>query len=191
MERCNDCHALTTTHGSNRNNAIEDCQVCHNANAARGGGGPMDMKHFLHRKHAVDEIRYPQRTSNCLACHTDDGFYPVTSDSGVLASSVNRVDPDNPAPGPAPQADATNNNRISPNATACGVCHQSADAEVHMVQNGSSFDACQETDGTLLERINYCGTGGDKTGALVVESCSVCHGAGRSADVAHAHRLAL
>jgi hypothetical protein len=60
-----------------------------------------------------------------------------------------------------------------------------------MVQNGSSFDACQETDGTLLERINYCGTGGDKTGALVVESCSICHGDGRSADVAKAHELAL
>ena len=189
LARCNDCHELTTFHRGNRNNLIEDCQVCHNANAARGSGGPMDMKHFLHRKHAVDPIRYPQRTSNCLACHTDDGFYPLTSDSGVLATSINRGDPANPDPAPA--TDPTNNNRLSPNAAACGVCHDSSDAQVHMVQNGSSFDACQETDGTLLERVDFCGTGGNKTGTPVVESCSVCHGAGRCADTAKAHELAL
>jgi OmcA/MtrC family decaheme c-type cytochrome len=185
IERCNDCHALTSFHGSNRNNAIEDCQVCHNANAARGGDpsrGPMDMKHFLHRKHAVDDIRYPQRISNCIACHTDDGFYPVTSDSGVLATSTNR--------GSDPALPDTNN-RYSANAAACGVCHTDADAQVHMVQNGSSFDACQEMDGMLRERIDICGTGGDKTGALVVESCSVCHGPGRSADTAVVHKLEL
>ncbi len=113
------------------------------------------------------------------------------SDSGVLAASINRVDPANPNPGPEPAKDPSNNNRFSPNAAACGVCHQDSDATVHMVQNGSSFDACQETDGTLLERIDFCGAGGDKTGALVTESCSVCHGPGRSADTAQAHRLAL
>ena len=145
----------------------------------------MDMKHFLHRKHAVDiDVRYPQRTSNCIACHTDDGFYPVASDSGVLATSTNRG---------TETTDPTDNNRIAPNSSACGVCHTSADAQVHIVQNGGSFDACQESDGSLRERVptSTCGPGGDKTGALVVESCGVCHGPGRNADVANAHRLEL
>jgi OmcA/MtrC family decaheme c-type cytochrome len=183
MARCNDCHELTSQHGSARNDRIEACQVCHIADAARGGdpsAGPMDIKHFIHRKHAVDDIRYPQRPSNCIACHTDDGFYPVASDSGVLATSMNRgADP----------ADPTDNNRVTPNGAVCGVCHASADAQVHMKQNGASFDACQEADGTVRERVNVCGPGGDKTGVLAVESCGVCHGPGRSADVARAHSL--
>lgn len=192
IDRCNDCHALTSQHGSRDNDSIEACQVCHIADAARRGtpsNGPMDMKHFLHRKHAVDiDVRYPQRTSNCIACHTDNGFYPVASDSGVLATSINRGDPGAPAPDPA---DPTDNNRISPNTAACGTCHSSADANVHMVQNGGSLDACQEADGTTREKLDFCGTGGNKAGALVIESCGVCHGAGRNADVATAHRLDL
>ena len=180
IERCNDCHAITAFHDT-RIDSIESCQGCHNADAARGGDpsrGPMDMKHFLHRLHAVDDILYPQRTENCLACHTGDGFYPVANDGGALATSTNRG---------TLAADPTDNNRISPNSAACGVCHVSGDAQAHSVQYGGSFDACQETDGTLRERIDVCGPGGDKTGAPVLETCSVCHGPGRSSDVAAAH----
>jgi OmcA/MtrC family decaheme c-type cytochrome len=182
IARCNDCHELTSFHAT-RNDSIESCQVCHIADAARGGNlsrGPMDMKQFLHRKHAVDDILYPQRISNCLACHTDDGFYPVSAVSGVLATSVNRgVD----------ATDPTDNNRITANSAACGVCHTSADAVLHMVQNGGSFDACQEADGSIRERIDFCGTGGDKSGAPTLETCVTCHDAGRSADVSPAHHL--
>jgi OmcA/MtrC family decaheme c-type cytochrome len=183
IERCNDCHELTTQHGSRNNNTIENCQVCHIANAARRGSpsaGPMDMKHFLHRKHAVDDIRYPQRAGNCVACHTDNGFYPVASDSGVLATSFNRG---------TVGTDPTDNNRISPNSSACGVCHASSDAQAHMIANGGSFDACQETDGTLRQRLDMCGPGGDKSGSLIRESCTVCHGPGRSSDVANVHSI--
>jgi OmcA/MtrC family decaheme c-type cytochrome len=199
IERCNDCHGLTTYHGGNRNNSLQDCQVCHNANAARGGSpsrGPMDMKHFLHRKHAVDtDVHYPQRTSNCLACHTDDGFYPVASDSGVLATSVNRGDSGATTPPPV-EEDPSNNNRYSPNAAACGVCHDDDMNNLgvhdrdHMENYGSSFDACQDQSGALSERVNFCGTGGTP-GALVTENCTGCHGQGGSIDVAVRHRLDL
>ena len=146
IERCNDCHSLTTFHGTNRNDLIEHCQICHIADAARSGtNGPMDMKHFLHRKHAVDDIGYPQRSSNCKACHTNDGFYPVEASSGVLATSDDRGSSD---------ADPTNNKRFTPNSAACGVCHTSPDDLVHMTRHGGSFDACQDADGTLRERVD-------------------------------------
>ena len=183
IDRCNDCHADISFHGARNNNIVESCQTCHNANAARSGSpsnGPMDMKHFLHRKHAVDDIRYPQRISNCVGCHTDDGFYPVEVDSGVLATSFDRgTDP----------LDPSTNTRTSPNSAACGVCHSSADAQAHMIANGGGFDACLEPDGVLRQRVDFCGPGGDKTGALVLESCTVCHGPGRFSDVADAHGL--
>ena len=183
MDRCNDCHSFIAFHRGARNDIIEICQVCHQADAARRGtpsAGPMDMKHFIHRKHAVDDIRYPQRVSNCVACHTDDGFYPVATDSGVLATSFNQG---------TVATDPTDNNRMSPNSAACSVCHASADAQAHMIGNGGSFDACQETDGTLRQRLDTCGPGGNKNGPLVNESCTVCHGPGRFSDVADVHSI--
>ncbi len=182
IELCNNCHSLMAYHGT-RNNRIEACQICHLAGAARGGNpsrGPMDMKHFIHRKHAIDAIRYPQRASNCLACHTSSGFYPVSAFSRVLATSINRG---------SNATDPTDNNRITPNSAACGVCHTTLDARLHMVQNGGSFDACQEADGTVRVRVDICGPGGDKSGVIVLESCTTCHSSGRSADVAVAHNL--
>ncbi len=183
INRCNDCHEDISFHGARNNNTIETCQTCHNPNAARGGSpsnGPMDIKHFLHRKHAVDDIRYPQPVSNCTGCHTDDGYYPVEVDSGVLATSFDRG---------SDAADPSTNTRTSPNSASCGVCHSSADAEAHMIANGGWFDACQEPDGLLRQRVDFCGPGGDKSGFPVLESCTVCHGEGRSSDVGVVHGL--
>jgi hypothetical protein len=115
-----------------------------------------------------------------VGCHTDDGFYVVASDSGVRATSFDRG---------ASASDPTDNNRVSPNAAVCSVCHVSSDARSHMVQNGGSFDVCQELDGTSRQRVDMCGPGGDKSGRLVIESCQVCHAPGRIADVAIAHGL--
>ena len=58
-----------------------------------------------------------------------------------------------------------------------------------MIANGAWFDACLEPDGVLRQRVDFCGPGGDKTGPLVLESCTVCHGPGRTSDVADVHRL--
>lgn len=181
ISRCNACHLPLSFHGDTRNDSIEVCQVCHVADAARNSNlGPMDMKHFVHRLHAVDDIRYPQPVSNCLACHTEDGFYPVASGKGVLATSFTR----------GPDAfDPTDNNRISPNTAACGVCHSSDSATGHMERWGGSVDACQEADGSLRKRVDFCGPGGDKSGVLINESCAGCHGPGRWSDVAVVHGL--
>jgi len=181
INRCDVCHSRLTRH-NNRTENIQVCVMCHNPGAAKSSGGPMDMKQFIHRIHAVDGIRYPQRVSNCVACHTDDGFYPLALDSGVLATSVDRG---------ADTTDPTDNTRITPNAATCSVCHSGADATLHMQQNGASFDACQESDGTTRERLDFCGPGGNKTGAIIQESCTVCHDPGRTADVAVMHSLNL
>jgi OmcA/MtrC family decaheme c-type cytochrome len=183
IDNCNNCHnRLITGRHNNRTNDINVCVMCHNPGAAKSSGGPMDMKQFIHRIHTVDGTRYPQRTSNCVACHTDDGFYPLALDSGVLASSVDRGTVD---------TDPTDNSRITPNAATCSVCHSDADATLHMEQNGASFNACQEADETTRVRVDFCGPGGNKTGAIVQESCTVCHDPGRTADVAVMHSLNL
>jgi OmcA/MtrC family decaheme c-type cytochrome len=182
IDRCNDCHDSLAFHGGRNTDAIEACQTCHNANAARGGTpsrGPMDMKHFLHRKHAVDDIRYPQPVSNCLACHTEDGFYPSSATSGVLPTSTNRG---------TDQGDPFDNDRITANAAACGVCHSGADARVHIEQNGGSFSACLTPDGMVFRKVDVCGSTGT-IGEVIQESCTVCHGPGRIADVGVVHGI--
>jgi OmcA/MtrC family decaheme c-type cytochrome len=181
LARCDGCHQQFGFHG-NRNQNLQVCAMCHNSAAVRrNDADPMDFKHFIHRKHAVDDIRYPQRVSNCVACHTDDGFYPVTVDSGVLSTSTTRG---------ADNTDPTDNNRISPNSATCSVCHSSASAQVHMELNGGNFDVCQAGDGTMRERVDAT-CPGTMTGAIVQEGCSTCHAKGRIADVAISHSLNL
>lgn len=182
IDLCSDCHKPLTFHGSGRNDSVEVCQVCHIPDAARSSdNGPMDMKYFIHRIHAVDGIRYPQPVSNCLACHTEDGFYPASLSTGILATSNTRG---------ADETDPTDNNRFSPNSAACVVCHE--DGRGHMEGRGGSFDACQEADGTLRVRVDVCGPGGDKSGELITEDgCVDCHGPGGRFDTADLHGLDL
>ncbi len=92
------------------------------------------------------DVKYPQRLSNCTACHTDGGYYPVNFDSGVLATTIST------GADPASPLDDVN---ITPNAAVCSSCHTTSDAKLHMEQNGASFDACQGADGTLSVRVNY------------------------------------
>ncbi len=91
-------------HGSNRNNKIELCVTCHNANAtdirARSGdgGGPLvpgeqsvDFKAMIHGIHAANvviygfggeehdftHVTYPGELNNCGACHVGNSYYPI------------------------------------------------------------------------------------------------------------------
>jgi OmcA/MtrC family decaheme c-type cytochrome len=183
IQRCNDCHDPMTYHGSARNDSIEACQVCHIPDAARrSDAGPMDMKYFVHRIHAVDaDVRYPQPLENCLACHTDDGFYPFLLSSGVLATSETRG---------ADDTDPTDNIRFTPNSAACVVCHE--DGRSHMEDRGGWFDACQEADGTLRKNVGFCGPGGDIVDEEESQGgCGRCHGPGKFSDVAVKHGLNL
>jgi OmcA/MtrC family decaheme c-type cytochrome len=127
--------------------------------------------------HDFRDVRYPQRPSNCTACHTDDGYYPVDFDSGVLATTISTG---------ADLTSPLDDVNITPNAAACSACHTTSNAKLHMEQNGGSFDACQGADGTLSVRVDNCGVGGTP-GPTISETCPVCHGKGRIADVKVVH----
>jgi mono/diheme cytochrome c family protein len=62
---------------------------------------------------------------------------------------------------------------VSPNASACSACHTSSLAKVHMEQNGGDFSAGKTEEGAIV--------------SAGVESCAVCHGPGRTADVKLMH----
>ena len=216
VARCDNCHERLSVHGANRNDNINACVTCHNANATDIARRPtlsdaaavnvdgkaeeaIDFKYMIHKIHAADivvygfdgsanefsDVRYPQRLTNCTACHTDDGFYPVNFGSGVLATTI---DTGSVAGSGVVDGDPLNDVNITPNSSVCSSCHTTTEAALHMELSGGSFDACQGADGTLTIRVDTCG---GTLGPTPVETCPVCHGAGASVDVAVVHDVDL
>jgi OmcA/MtrC family decaheme c-type cytochrome len=202
---CNNCHERLSLHNGVRNDNPSVCVTCHNPNATDICCRPsdpattpdgkkeeaIDFKTMIHRIHAANivvydyvsgamdfrAVRYPQRLSNCTACHTDDGFYPVAADSGVLATTIDTG---------ASRASPLDDINITPNAAVCSSCHTTSAAASHMKNNGASFDACQGADGNLTVRVDTCG---GTLGPTTTEGCPACHGPGGYADVAVVHNV--
>lgn len=204
LARCNDCHQSLSLHGANRTDDIELCVTCHNPDATdiaarmRGGADGSNspdgkdeetlefktMIHAIHRgaeredglvvygffgtPHDYSAVVYPGNLANCEGCHTPGTYYPV----GAFALAVTTdtgADLDDPF-------DDTN---IAPNSAACWGCHDRGASVAHMEANGGAFDVMQTSDGTLVS----------VSQGTVIETCDVCHGPGRSADVKVLHGL--
>lgn len=194
INKCNDCHKNLSLHGDNRSGNTEVCSSCHNPNATdvemRVAGTAceaelglddetIDLKRMVHRIHAGNigicgyrssantyfDVVFPGHLNNCEACHKPGTYYPV--DPGKVMATTIDVGPD--------WSTLTDDVAISPNASICSSCHTSDLAMQHMMQNGADFTA-----------------GKDDTGALIssgVETCELCHGEGRAADVKVMHHV--
>jgi OmcA/MtrC family decaheme c-type cytochrome len=207
IERCDQCHNVLSVHGNNRTDKPEVCAVCHNPNAtdarqrvavAEPTDPPtdcvnvlgavdetIDFKRMVHRIHSggapdgvpyevcgfrnsvhVYDFAYPGHLNNCEGCHKPDSYYPV--EAGTILGTTISVGADAASP--------TDDVVISPNASICSSCHVSDLAKLHMEQNGGNFAATKNADSTL--------------NPADVESCGLCHGPGRSADVKEVHGVA-
>ena len=62
----------------------------------------------------------------------------------------------------------------TPNVAVCSNCHTTSQAKLHMEQNGGSFSATKNADGTSNE--------------AAAETCQTCHGPGKSVDVKVVHK---
>jgi OmcA/MtrC family decaheme c-type cytochrome len=195
IERCDDCHNVLSIHGNNRTDEPEVCVQCHNPNATDisvrippcsdelgTDDVPIDFKRMIHLIHAsgatgvpyevcgfngnsthVYDVTYPGHLNNCEGCHVPGGYYPV--DAGEILGTTISAGADIESP--------TDDVAISPNSSVCSSCHVSDLAKTHMEQNGGDFAATKAADSTLI--------------SSGVESCALCHGAGRSADVEEVH----
>jgi OmcA/MtrC family decaheme c-type cytochrome len=196
IAKCDDCHSQLSIHGNNRTDNVEVCTMCHNGNATdinrRVAGSacvnelgpddaPIDMKRMAHQLHASGviggvgicgfgnsantfEFTYPGFLNNCEGCHEANTYYPVDP-ARVIATTVDANDP----------AVLTDDVAISPNTAVCSACHVSSTAAAHMTQNGGDFAAGKAADGSLV--------------SSGVETCGLCHGPGRTADVKVVHRV--
>ena len=194
ITKCDDCHNRLSMHGNNRTDNPEVCVTCHNPNATdinRRAGNcaatfgaddvSVDMKYMIHALHGSGvsgqsydvcgfgnsahsfDFVYPGRLNNCEGCHVDGGYYPVDP-AEVLGTTID-VGADLLSP--------TDDVVVSPNSSVCSACHSSDLAKQHMLQNGGDFTATKAADSALI--------------SSGVETCQLCHGPGRSADVKAVH----
>ena len=191
IEKCDDCHKQLSLHGNNRTDKPEVCAMCHNPNATdysrRVAGSAcvntlgaddqaLDLKNMIHGIHSGNvglcgfgnsahpyfDVVYPGHLNNCEGCHLPGGYYPVEP-GAILGTTVDANDPGTP----------TDDVVVSPNSSVCSACHTSFLAAEHMKQNGGDFNATKAADSSLI--------------SSGVETCALCHGPGRSADVAVMH----
>jgi OmcA/MtrC family decaheme c-type cytochrome len=112
------------------------------------------------------EVVFPGNLGRCTTCHLDGTYYPV--EGGVLATTV------------ATGADRTtplDDVNVTPNAAVCSACHDDELARAHIEQNGGAFDATDDEDATFISAAD----------GTVIETCALCHGEGRVADVTVMH----
>lgn len=193
IEKCDDCHKQLSMHGNNRTNVPEVCAMCHNPNATdigrRVAGSacvnelgtddqPIDFKNMIHGIHSGNvgvcgfgnsahpyfDVVYPGHLNNCEGCHLPGGYYPVEPNV-LLGTTVDANDPATP----------TDDVVVSPNSSVCSACHTDPLDVEHMKQNGGDFNASKMADGTLS--------------SSGVETCVLCHGPGRIADVKEMHNV--
>ncbi|WP_341677459.1 OmcA/MtrC family decaheme c-type cytochrome [Niveibacterium sp. SC-1] len=214
--RCNACHQELGTfteesfHGGQRNDGTT-CAWCHTPNKTSSGWSA-DSTSFIHSIHAgakrtvpynwhassatenFADVQYPGVLKECETCHLP-GTYDFSASASasavpnrqyrtvaastvaanvskspyVPAGSYGAVFAFNASTGVTTPAAGTTL-VISPIATACFACHDSSLATTHMQQNGGSIYASRAS------------------GALnTVETCMLCHGPGRTADIKVMH----
>ena len=193
---CDNCHKELSLHGNNRTDNPQVCVTCHNPNATDinrrnapctdtlgTDDTPIDFKFMVHAIHASGEtgvpynvcgygnsahtfdIHSPGQIANCEGCHKQGTYFPVDPNA-VLGTTVDAgADPSTPI----------DDRVISPNTAVCSACHVSDLAAEHMVQNGGDFNATKAADSTLI--------------SSGVETCELCHGEGRTADVEVMHKV--
>ena len=140
-------------------------------------------------RHDYTHVEYPTDINDCTVCHIGETFYPTRDDrqfrwsTTYISDNFDNVDDPSlvvPTVGRTPERAATLANQeddfnITPNAAVCTSCHTSDKVKAHVEQQGGNFAAKQNLDGSL--------------NPATFETCVLCHGPGKIADVAVMHEL--
>jgi OmcA/MtrC family decaheme c-type cytochrome len=204
-------------HGGSRNDQPEACVMCHNPDntdiaqrpvdpdAAHDGDNSaaldgreeqtIDFKVLAHSIHGAgmrenpyvvygnggstndfSGAEFPGVLSNCETCHKAGTYYPASDTAtrlGTTIDSGSTVTQRSPSVVLSPagaNVSHTDDLNVTAVAAACSGCHDGALAQTHMELNGGLFTALQAT----------------LTGQTP-ETCAICHGPGRTADVKTVH----
>jgi OmcA/MtrC family decaheme c-type cytochrome len=124
------------------------------------------------------DVRFPGILQDCETCHLAgtyvlDGVWELPTENGILSSTIAAAPLGTTAATIGAEVeDPADDLNITPTAAVCSSCHDGDLAKAHMeIPGGAVFDMTQD----------------DITGAPVIETCAICHGPGRDADVELVH----
>ncbi|MDH3715057.1 MAG: OmcA/MtrC family decaheme c-type cytochrome [Gammaproteobacteria bacterium] len=148
---------------------------------AFGGGCPTNEC-----EHDFSEVRFPGILSDCETCHLEgtyelDGTWELPTQNGILASTVDTHPAVSAVSYAADLADPTVDLNFSPTAAVCSACHDSTVAQSHMTLNAGVFGVPGNPGNPPALQTPDIDSN--------IEACAVCHGPGRSADVAQVHEI--
>lgn len=216
-QKCLACHETIAAHGGNRVDNAAVCVTCHLPNLSSSGRavetpndtivaqlGPdplqypeatNNLKDMIHGIHASavrttayefvrnrnagiyydwSEVTFPGDPADCLACHKPGTFGSVPAGALATTDRTTTGDPDETRTDVVAARDGVPNATdvvITPIAAACFSCHDGPAAVAHMQQNGGAV---------RWER-------SDVLSIAPTETCGVCHGNGKIADVSVVH----
>jgi OmcA/MtrC family decaheme c-type cytochrome len=145
-----------------------------------GGGCPTNEC-----EHDFGHVRFPGILSDCETCHLEGTYeledtWELPTQSGILASTVDTHPAVSAVSYAAELADPTVDLNFSPTAAVCSACHDSTVAQSHMTLNAGVFGVPGNPGNPPALQTDIDSN---------VEACAVCHGPGRSADVAQVHEI--
>ena len=165
IDRCNDCHHRLSFHGSASNDNPQVCVMCHGPNLGGGTAGKEGaafslMIHGLHASGIRENAYRDKYTTDRVQFPGDLAECTICHQQGTYALPLAA----NLAPLYSKAAYTT------PTAAACASCHDDAKAQGHMESaGGAAFYVTQQE------------------ASDAIETCDVCHGKGRDADVDAVH----
>ena len=157
---CAKCHGETIRGHGGSRLGVGVCVMCHNP-----GLGEFNFKDMLHKWHTGEELSRPFSADEELSATVAEVRFPgLRQQCSICHGSHDVSVPLAPEALPTILETETGETTVLPERAACTTCHDSLMVDIHAVING---DAAQG-----------------------VETCAVCHGAGKDVDVAKVHALA-
>jgi OmcA/MtrC family decaheme c-type cytochrome len=189
VDNCDQCHGYLSLHGANRNDEIQACVICHNANATDINRRPddpddtadgkveetIDFKHMIHaihgaqlREDGIVVFGFGDTEHDFSHVHLPNGSENLKNCEGCHVSGAFELplDPNvqttTISTGDDP-ADPNDDTDITPIASVCSSCHDSTVAKTHMAENGGNFDfllfAPDTSDTDEQTQTDLCGPG--------------------------------
>jgi OmcA/MtrC family decaheme c-type cytochrome len=189
VDNCDQCHGYLSLHGANRNDEIQACVICHNANATDINRRPddpddtadgkveetIDFKHMIHaihgaqlREDGIVVFGFGDTEHDFSHVHLPNGSENLKNCEGCHVSGAFELplDPNvqttTISTGDDP-ADPNDDTDITPIASVCSSCHDSTVAKTHMAENGGTFEfvlfAPDTSDTDEQTQTDLCGPG--------------------------------
>lgn len=124
------------------------------------------------RTHNFIEVHYPRPLNDCTACHVNDSDKAFPNQTMAVGVTVDV--------GGTTYATQTDDVLVGPSTASCMSCHQSGDDVLQILLQSHAYQNSWRPQAFVNGR-------DDLLGLVEVETCVICHGAGKSADFTAAH----